>query len=150
MSYRRGAQFFSRSSIKYLGHTGWKSMIWIQFEWDHWAGCSYQIPQICLVQGHLSSFKVTQLKKIVDFHPKWAIPDCNSSLKSPMALKWCTKLYIVKKRCPIVVLQGHLSNFKVTWNKKVADCDRNWAFRDCNCSLNSPMALKPRTKLDIV
>ena len=51
--------------------------------------------------------------KIVKFDPKWAFPDCNSSLNSPMAMKCCTKLETAKERCPIV-FQGHLSNFKVT------------------------------------
>ena len=32
--------------------------------------------------------------KIVEFDPNWAFPDCNSSLKSPMAMKWCTKLEV--------------------------------------------------------
>ena len=65
---------FSRSSIKFQGHTA---------------------------------------LKIVEFDPKWAFPDCNSSLNSPMAMKCCTKLETAKERCPIV-FQGHLSNFKVT------------------------------------
>ena len=51
--------------------------------------------------------------KIVEFDPNWVFPDCNSSLNSPMATKWYTKLEVALKRCPIV-LQGHLSNFKVT------------------------------------
>ena len=33
-------------------------------------------------------------KKIVDFDPNWAFPDCNSSMKSSMATKWCTKLEV--------------------------------------------------------
>ena len=33
-------------------------------------------------------------KKIVDFDPNWAFPDCNWNLKSPMGMKWCTKLEI--------------------------------------------------------
>ena len=37
----------------------------------------------------------------------------NSSLNSHMAMKSCTQLEAAWKRCPIV-LQGHLSNFKVT------------------------------------
>ena len=51
--------------------------------------------------------------KIVKFYPKWAFPDCNSSLNSPMAMKCCTKLETAKERCPII-FQGHPSNFKVT------------------------------------
>ena len=27
-------------------------------------------------------------------YPNWAFPDCNSSLNSPMATKWCTKLEV--------------------------------------------------------
>ena len=72
--HRRGALLFSRSSVKFQGHTA---------------------------------------LKIVEFDPDWAFPDCNSSLNSPMATKWCTKLEVALKRCPIV-FQGHLSNFKVT------------------------------------
>ena len=34
-----------------------------------------------------------------------------------MAKKWCTKLAVAWKRCPIV-FQRHLSNFKVTQDKK--------------------------------
>ena len=54
--------------------------------------------------------------KIVEFDSNWAFPDCNSSLNSPMAMKFCTELETAKKRCPIV-FQGHPSNFKVTWDK---------------------------------
>ena len=56
-------------------------------------------------------------KKIANFDPNEAFPDCNSSLNSAMDLKWCTKLDVLKKRCPIV-FQGHPSNFKVTQDKK--------------------------------
>ena len=61
------------------------------------------------LQGHMA-------KKIVDFDPNWAFPDCNSSLNSPIAMKCCTKLETAKERCPIV-FQGHPSNFKVTRDK---------------------------------
>ena len=54
--------------------------------------------------------------KIVEFDPNWAFPDCNSSLKSPLGTKRCTKLETAKERCPIV-FQGHPSNFKVTRDK---------------------------------
>ena len=32
--------------------------------------------------------------KIAEFDPDWAFPDCNWSLNSPMATKWCTKLEV--------------------------------------------------------
>ena len=62
------------------------------------------------LQGHTAL-------KIAEFDPDWAFPDCNSSLNSPMATKWCTKLEVALKRCPIV-FQGHTSNCKVTRLKK--------------------------------
>ena len=58
----------------------------------------------------------------------WAFLDCNSSLNSPMALKWCTKLDVVLKRCPIV-FQGHPSNVKVTQDKKPPILTRIERFR---------------------
>ena len=93
--------------------------------------------------------KVHMAKKInVKFDPNWAFPDCNSSLNSPMAKKWCTKLEVAKERCPNV-FQGHKSNCKVTWLKKIIESDPNWAFPDCNSSLNSPMAAIWCTKLEV-
>ena len=63
--------------------------------------------------GHPSNFKDTRDRK----SPIWAFPDCNSSVNSPMALKWWKKLDIVWKSCPID-FQGHPSNFKVTSGQK--------------------------------
>ena len=40
--------------------------------------------------------------KIVKFYPNWAFQDCNSNFNSPMGTKWCTKLEVALKRCPIV------------------------------------------------
>ena len=68
-------------------------------------------------------------QKIVDLDPNWAFPDCNSSLNSPMATKWCKKLAVALRRCPIV-FQGHPSNFKVTWDKKkIVNFDPHWCFQ---------------------
>ena len=60
-------------------------------------------------QGHTA-------QKIVELDPNWAFPYSNSSLNTPMATKWCTKLEVALKKCPIV-FQGHPSNFKVTQDK---------------------------------
>ena len=38
--------YFSMSYVKFQGHVGWK--INLDLIWDHKAGWSYQIPQICL------------------------------------------------------------------------------------------------------
>ena len=74
--------------------------------------------------------------KIFEFDPKWAFPDCNSSLNSPMTTKWYAKLEAAWKRCPIV-FQCHLSNFKVAWLKKIVNFYPDWAFPDCISSLSS-------------
>ena len=58
-------------------------------------------------------FRCHTAKKIVDFDPNWAFPDCNSSLNSQMATKWCTNLEVAQKWCP-VVFRCHTSNCKVT------------------------------------
>ena len=87
--------------------------------------------------------------KITEFDPNWAFPDCNCSLNSPMAMKWCTKLEVAQKMCPIV-FQGHTSNCKVTRLKKIVDFDTNWAFPGCNSILNSLMDCKWCTKLDVI
>ena len=119
---------FSRSSVKFQGHTGQiiadltridrfrtATPVWI----DWWIWCDAQ----GLKQhraGALLFFKVIcqisrshGTNKITDFNPNWAFPDCISSFNSLIALQWCTKLGIVSKRCPIVFL-GHPSNSKVT------------------------------------
>ena len=60
-------------------------------------------------QGHTE-------QKIANFHLNWVFLDCNSSLISPMAMKWCTKLEAAPKTSHIV-FQGHPKNFKATWDK---------------------------------
>ena len=79
--------------------------------------------------------------KIVEFDPKCAFPDCNSSLNSPMAMKCCTKLKTAKERCPIV-FQGHPSNFKVTRYKTSPVLTQIWRFRTIGRSqLSNPSDL---------
>ena len=82
------------------------------YEIMHKAWSSIEVVPYCLSRSSVKFQGHTALK-IVEFDPDWAFPDCNSSLNSPMAKKWCTKLEVALKRCPIV-FQGHRSNFKVT------------------------------------
>ena len=72
--------------------------------------------------------QVNTALKIVDFDPNWVFSDCISSLKSPMATKWCTKLEVAWKRCPID-FQGHTSNCKVTQLKKTSNLTQIGPFR---------------------
>ena len=93
-------QFEFTNGYKML-HKAWNSIEGVPY-------CFWRSP--VKFQGHAAL-------KIVEFDPSWAFPDCNSSLKAPMATKWCTKLEVAYKRCPIV-FQGHTSNCKVTRLKK--------------------------------
>ena len=68
--------------------------------WIHiwWWNDTYSL--MLLRRGALLFFKVIRQisrshgAKIAEFDPDWAFPDCNSSLNSPMAMKWCTKLEV--------------------------------------------------------
>ena len=93
---------FFGSSIKFQGHTGWKiddlNPIWVRLLGQSQLSNPSDLPcsmSSVKFQGHTAL-------KIVEFDPNWAFPDCNSSLNSPMATKWCTKLEVAQKRCPIV------------------------------------------------
>ena len=94
------------------------SGLWLQFEFTNGyemmqkACSSIEEVPYCFARSSIK-FQGRTALKIVEFDPDWAFPDCNSSLNSPMATKWCTKLETTQKRCPIV-FQGHPSNFKVT------------------------------------
>ena len=75
------------------------------------------------------NFQSHRGQKNINFDPNWVFLDCNSSLISPAAVKWCAKLEVANKRCP-VVFHGHPSSFKVTWNKNIA------SFYPINQSIN--------------
>ena len=83
----------------------------------HKAWCSIEEVPYCFSRSSVKFQRHTALK-FIKFDPNWAFPDCNSILNSPMAMKWCTKLEVALKRCPIV-LQGHSSNFMVTRAEKL-------------------------------
>ena len=104
------------------------------YHWQKWGPCK-RSRSVVRGQSH-RGWNLTKL-----------FPDRNSSLNSHMR-KWCTKLDDALERHPIV-FQCHPSNFKVTQHKKIIDFDPNWAFLDCNSSLNSPMATKWCTKLEV-
>ena len=84
-------------------------------------------------QGHPSNFKVTRYKtssiltQVGRFHTIG-----RSQLSNPSDLS-CSRSY--------VKFQGHTA-------LKIVEFDPNWAFPDCNSSLNSPMAMKCCTKLE--
>ena len=77
--------------------------------------CLVEVPY-CFSRSFIK-YQGQRALKIIEFDPNWLFPDCNSNLNTPMATKWCTKLEVAQKRCPIV-FQGHTSNYKVTQCKK--------------------------------
>ena len=82
----------------------------------HNAWCSIEEVPYCFPRSSIK-FQVHTGQNIVNLDPNLGFPDCHSNLNSPMDLKWCTKLDLVWKNCPIV-FRGHPSNFKVTRAEK--------------------------------
>ena len=93
----------------------------------HKAWCCLREVPYCLSRSSVK-FEGYTAQKIIDFDPNWAFPDFNSSFNSPMAMKLCTKVDRTWKRCPIV-FQCHLSNFKVTPERKSPILPRIGRFR---------------------
>ena len=69
--------------------------VWITYddEMIHIAWCCLEEVPYCFSRSSVKFQGHTALK-IVEFYLDWAFPDCNSSLNSPMATKWCTKLEV--------------------------------------------------------
>ena len=140
---------FSRSSVKFQGHTALKI---VEFD-SNWAfpdcNSSLNLPmamKCCtkletakkrcpiVFQGHPSNFKVTRdktspiLTQIGRFRTIG-----RSQLSNPSDLP-CSR--------SSVKFQGQTA-------LKSVEFDPDWAFPDCNSSLNSPMATKWCTKLEV-
>ena len=140
---------FSRSNVKFQGHTALKI---IEFDpnWefpDSNSSLNSPIAMKCctkletakercpnVFQGHPSNFKVTQdktspiLTQIGRFRTM-----SRSQLSNPSDLP-CSR--------SSVKFQGHTA-------LKIVEFDPDSAFPDCNSSLNSPMAMKCCTKLEL-
>ena len=126
---------FSRSCVKFQGHTGQKIAVFDPnraFPDYNFSLNSPMALKLCAtlfgIEEVLYCFSKSSIEfqchtgqKITNFYPNWAFPDCNSSLTSPMDLKWCTKLDVVYKKCPIV-FRGHPSNFTTTQAEKSTIC----------------------------
>ena len=153
---------FSRSYVKLQGHTAKKNRrFWpklavsglkLQFEFTncyemmHKTWSNIEEMPYCFSRSYIKLQGHTALE-IVEFEPDWVFPDCNSSLNSAMAPKWCTKLEVALKMpyCfsrSFVKFQGHTI-------LKVAEFDPNWACPDSNSSFNTPIATKWCIKLEV-
>ena len=109
MLLRRGALLFFKVICQISWSHGSKirriwlrlgvSRLLLQFEFTngyemmHKAWSSIEEVPYCFSRSSVKFQGHTALK-IVEFDRNWAFPDCNSSLNSPMATKWCTKLVV--------------------------------------------------------
>ena len=140
---------FSRSYVKFQDHTAKKnrqiwpklgvSGLWLQFEftngyemlhkaWNSKGEMPYCFPRSTIkFQGHT-------VQNITDFDPNWAFLDYRSVAASNPSDLPCSR--------SSVKFQGHTA-------LKIAKFDPDWAFPDCNCSLNTQMATKWCTKLEV-
>ena len=64
--------------------------VWIHIWWWNGAHSLILLGTGALFWRSSVKFQCHTAKKIVDFDPNWAFPDCNSNLISPVAMKWCT------------------------------------------------------------
>ena len=74
----------------------------------HKAWSSIEEMPYCFARSSVK-FQGRTALKIVEFDPDWAFPDCNWSLNSPMATKWCTKLEVAY----MLMYLDHLQNWLV-------------------------------------
>ena len=140
---------FSRSSVKFQGHTALKI---VEFD-PNWAfpDCNSSLnstmamkcctkletaKERCPIvfQGHQSNFKVTRYKASPILTQIGRFRTIGQSqLSNPSDLPcWASSVKFL----------GHTA-------KKIVDFDLNWAFPDCNSNLNSPMGMKWYTKLEV-
>ena len=78
-----------------LSHFRTVTPVWIQIWWWNDAQSLMLLRRGALFLSRSSvKFQGHTALKIVKFDPDWAFPDCNSSVNSPMATKWCTKLEV--------------------------------------------------------
>ena len=106
--YKRGALFFKVIYQISRSHGSKNRRIWprlgisglyLQFEFTngyemmHKGWSSIEEVPYCFSRSSVK-FEGHMAKKIVDFDPNWAFPDCNSSMNSPMGMKCCTKLEV--------------------------------------------------------
>ena len=109
---------------------------------------SYQIPQICLVQGHPWNFKVTR-DKYRWFWAELSVSGLSLQFEFTDGFEMIYKAWSSIEEVPYCLSRTSIK-FQGHTVQKIANFDPNWAFLDCSCSLNSPMCLKWCTRFDIV
>ena len=160
---RRGALLFFKVILQISRSHGYKNRrIWPKlavsgfqlkveytngYEMMHKAWSSIEEVPCCFSRSFFK-FQGHTAKKIVEFDPNRAFPDCNSSLNSRMGTKWCNQAWSSIEEKPYCFSRSSVK-FEGRMALKIVEFDPNWAFLDCNSNLNSPMATKWCTKLEV-
>ena len=99
-------------------------------------------------QGHPWNFKVIRDR----YHWFWtelSVSGLSPQFEFPGGFEMIYKAWSMIGEVPYYFSRSSIK-FQGHTGQKITNFDSNWAFLDCNCSLNSPMGLKWRTKLDVV
>ena len=99
-------------------------------------------------QGHPWNFKVTR-DKYRRFWVELSISGLSLRFEFTDGFEMIYKALISIEVVPYCLSRSSIQ-FQGHRGLKIANFDPNWAFLDCNCSLNSPIGLKWCTKLDVV
>ena len=154
---------FSRSSVKFQGHTGKKSPIltWIEcfrtttqvlIHWWLWSDAQslkqhrkgallffWVIHQISRSHG----------TKNWRFWPELSVSGLSLKFEFSDGFEVMHKAWCSIEEVPYCFSRSSIK-FQVHTEQKIVNFDPNWEFLDCNSSLNLPIALKRCTKLEAV
>ena len=157
MLLRRGALLFFKVIVRFQGHTALKH---VEFDLDwafpdcnssgyemlHKAYISIEEVPYCFARSSVK-FQGHAALKIVEFDPDWAFPDCNST-EFTNGYEMMHKAWSLVGEVPYCFSRSSVK-FQGRTALKIVEFDPNWAFPDCNSSLNSPTATKWCTKLEV-
>ena len=115
--------------------------VWIYIWWwnDAHRCCLEEVPY-CFSRSSIK-FQGRTRQKIAAFDRNWVFPDCNSSLNSPMDLKRCPKLDVIKKACPMVFQERLSTKFQGHTGWKVDDLNPIWVRLLGRSQLSNPSDL---------
>ena len=132
--------------ITKLSHCRTVTPVWIHIWWWNDAQSLMLIRRyVLLFFKVIRQISRSRRTKSADFDPNWPFLECNSSLNSPMALKWSIKLNKRKHRRGVLLFFKGIHQISRAHGTKTANYDPNCydiLFPDCNSSLNSPMDLR--------
>ena len=112
----------------------------------HKAWCSIEEVPYCFSRFSVKFQGHTALK-IIKFDPDWSFPDCNSNYEFTNGSEMLHKAWSSIEEVPYCYSRSSVK-FHGRTSLKIVEFDPNWAFPDCNSSLNSPMAMKCCAKLE--